>query len=254
MKFLDYKSIENFSQISEWFVRPTDGLNQECATFFVRAHNTFIPHDKNVRVLVRVIPTYVQSEFYITYDTGKQRFERVLFKPNLRLISKLQLRIEQILNIDLLSDVFERRYKNALVFEKIFAEIPTGATMNVTSIGTNPPLYTEPVTGKALPLWHIGGRLDNNIDKVESVFIFPRINAKLPTSAEIVLIGLSDITDPDFPSGSRFICLPRELPPWNLSKCIERGEIVLQLDGSDLKSSHIESYTTETAVIVFKER
>ncbi|MDR1907938.1 MAG: hypothetical protein LBQ43_03705 [Holosporales bacterium] len=243
MNFLNCRHIDDLFQISENLVRPTDGFNLNDATICVRARNP-LAATSCVRVIAKIVPTYVPLNVFITYDIGKLHFERIPFKEA-QVITNVQLCLEQIIDGNSNGIQTGDVQHGQILFEKAFPNIPPGSTLTVSHSATRIPVYSKPEAGTALPLWHIGGMW--NGEEIESAFIFPQKNLRASTEAKIVCVFLSQ-TQELLP----FVCVPREPAPWSLKECIERGDATINVAGHVMKSLHVEAASKKSLTITFQ--
>ncbi|MDR1597716.1 MAG: hypothetical protein LBR89_02155 [Holosporales bacterium] len=281
MIFLNYKHIDDFFQIEENFVRSTDDINCNDATISVRARSCVCPA-KNLQIQARIVLQTETLEVFINYDTGKQRFEKIPFKE-VQLIRNVRLFAEPTegspnkhadgspdKHADTAShadtsqphgspyaDTASHKYADAaqphssvLLLDKAFPHVPNGAVLNVSHNATRHPVYSEPLQGVALPLWHIGGTWHENGNEhdIESVFIFPSVNANAPRGADINRVRFSELST--YPNVALF---PQTPEPWSLKRAAENGDIKWRVEGHALRSTRIEIVSKERAVVTFAD-
>jgi hypothetical protein len=223
MIFLNYRHLDDFFQISENSVRPTDGINLNEATLCIKARQSF-NQTQPIRIVAHIVLTYANPELFVTYSCGARKFDRLRFKE--QLISKVELRVVEAFGADL--------QKGSVLFEKTFS--PPEHGMDFACSGTS--VYSAPVLGSAQPLWHIGGAW--NGDELESLCICPLISEADPSKAEIVRVFFSEIIDL-----SEFAVVPDQ--PWSLRNCIESGQITF----GGYISAFIDALSKESITITF---
>jgi hypothetical protein len=237
MIFLNYKHLDDFFQISGNTVKPTDGINSAEAMLCVQTRRN-LNVKKTIRVIAKIVPTYVSRELVLTCDNSRRKFSPLQFKED-RLITNVQLRVAEAFGSDFARDL--------VLLDKSFPNVSGGTCMNFAYSGIRNLVYSEPVAGTKLPLWHIGGAW--NGENVESLFICPTVRPQNPTEAEIVRLSLSQIA-----SLPEITYVPEDSIPWSLREFVETGGIELSVGGITVKSSVVENTSKEAMTIVFVEK
>jgi hypothetical protein len=148
------------------------------------------------------------------------------------------LRVAEVLGGDIARDL--------VLLDKSFPNVPGGTRMHFAYSGTRHIVYSEPIAGTKLPLWHIGGAW--NGDNIESLFICPTVRPQNPTEAEVARLTLSQAM-----TLSELTYFSRDVTPWSLREFVESGGIELSAGGIIVKSSVVENVSKETVTIVFVE-
>ncbi|GHS91013.1 hypothetical protein AGMMS49949_00650 [Alphaproteobacteria bacterium] len=274
MIFLDYRNPRHFCQISEDFLKPTEGINRATATLCLQASGGFSASHAagSLSVVAKMVSTFADlAAVRMTYDTGKQRFENIPFPPNAKVLKHFQLKTEKVIwgsgaPPNRATDFAARAQaeKNILeahptLLEQDFPGISPGATLTILSEGVQKPRYKEPLAGVAMPLWCVGAAFDPAADLTtfESLFVFPKIVAS-ENRAEVAFYSLSFLLkkDPAFEQGTseKFVCVQRDFVPWNLVTFVEKGGITLRVGAQTFASTSIERAkdSFEHVVVTFK--
>lgn len=279
MKFLNYGTVRDWAQIVGDSVRSTEGVTQQ-ARLSLRACGESLREAteapvKAVRVRMRIVGTYAAPSLWIRYATGRRVFEQLpVFRDGAQTLTKMALqflKVERTWHSNKTGaaeageaafwDRLDEALAQASLWERDLPTPPNGTTFRLTSEGMRPPIYKEPATGQATPLWLVGGVLSEaealpheGQDKavapkasmtaatakaskapqatlgVEPLLAFPRIKMEKACEAEVELWRWSSVVakDPRLAQGRSPLFRIIGGEAWTLAEVVERGEVALE--------------------------
>ncbi|MDR0633089.1 MAG: hypothetical protein LBF84_03035 [Holosporales bacterium] len=240
-RFLDFKNPEHLFDITLDSVKTTEGVNTAIATITMIGKNAIrqgkMP--ESLWVTAKICPTFAKSHnVTLRYDNGMKKFSPIPVFPanaagnaakNKNIVSKIK-----VVFSDFISERLEQccaQPLSEILFEKDFPEIASNTELRISSKGTTPPIYFEPLNGPAIPLWCIGGYYSNHcpLSRIESLFVFPL--PKRNQEMALKTYHFSEIVekDPDFALGNTAHFAAVQGPPWNLVAEIEKGQAKLSV-------------------------
>lgn len=272
--FLDYKNLSDFYGIVSTMLRNTDEVNTKQAILRIgegKDENHSPSIARTVKMIANLSRVYANnSDVSLVYDNGKTRFPPIPIYPlknHSGVLKQITLRVKEVMNRPKKGEEktkFQDLWpKNSIIFSKSFYTIPDHTQLRVTSCGMVSPVFSEPVAGKALPLFYLGGQENPGeaFERIESLYGYPVQDPENPGIAKLQTIGFSELQkkDPRFIQGvsDGFVGVPSEEVPWNLLQEVERGGIELSLeDGLVLKSYQMIPYgsSKDDVMISFKVR
>ncbi|MDR3285359.1 MAG: hypothetical protein LBS83_01600 [Holosporales bacterium] len=253
-RFLDFKNPNHFFDISVNSVKTTEGINTQIATFTITGTGNKIAHtQQSLWVLATIMPQdSATKDVFLQYNNGEQSFAPIPVFPIIpRPVSNLSIIFKDFLSTQNIGEVSEK-----ILFEKDFSQIEDSAFLSIVSEDIKHPVYIEPISGKAMPLWCVGGYYQDccDLEEIESLFIFP-VQKKNAQEIIINTYSFSEIVkkDPQFAYGNteRFAMVQRD-SPWNLVSEIEKGKAILRVEEKIFKSAMIEKTSQISGEVLIK--
>lgn len=273
INFLNYYNPKHLAKISIDCVRNTDGINSSKAVFCmtangVKMHNTeaeidfFIPEKIIVSASIDAKKSETKNVRLFFSDSIKIFKPIDIFPLQNELVSKIDIHIKNIISADGKETKFGKEFfdkiieKNTPLFSRSFYQVESDKDLKISQNNLTDERENIAVKNR-LSLWCLGGNYQETceLDKIESVFIYPKQKTSNPNELEIETFTFSQIItkDPGFASGKskKLFCAQGEIGNWNLVDEVLKGNIQFELPS--IKKTETEQKIIFKSVKIEKE-